>query len=48
MLSDLSLKAKWQRKRHRMLTEKIDVTDWMVRFVEEFVVRNGDLESVQV
>jgi predicted glycosyltransferase len=29
-------KAEWKRKRERLLSEKIDVTAWMVRFVEGF------------
>ena len=47
-LSDSSLKVKWQQKRRRLLTEKIDVTAWMVRFVEDFVAQNGDLEHVRL
>ena len=45
-LSDASLKAKWQKKRCRLLAEKIDVTDWMVHFVEEFVEKNSKGERL--
>jgi predicted glycosyltransferase len=29
-------KEHWQKKRHRLLKETIDVTDWIVRLVEDF------------
>jgi len=32
------LQAEWQQRRGRMLSEKIDVTEWMVDFVETFAV----------
>jgi predicted glycosyltransferase len=47
LLSHSNLKVEWQEKRHRLLAEKIDVTDWMVRFVEELIVQDGDLNKVQ-
>jgi len=34
MLVD-DLESQWQIKRERMLNEKIDVTEWLVDFVEE-------------
>lgn len=43
-----NLKAEWKKKRHHLLTEKIDVTDWTVRFVEELVTSKGDLYRVKV
>lgn len=33
------IKQQWQQKRTVMLSEKIDVTDWMVDFVEQFEVK---------
>ena len=33
-LSDEDLKAKWEQKRQQMLNDKIDVTAWMVDFIE--------------
>jgi hypothetical protein len=48
LLNRPNLKVKWQEKRRRLLAEKIDVTDWMVRFVKELVVKNGDLSKVQI
>ncbi len=32
-----NLKKEWREKRKRLLAEKIDVTEWMVNFVEKFV-----------
>jgi predicted glycosyltransferase len=29
-------KAEWQKKREKLLSDKIDVTSWMIRFVEGF------------
>ena len=36
LLNQKDLKQKWRERQKRMLKEKIDVTDWMVRFVEGF------------
>jgi predicted glycosyltransferase len=36
LLSDDNLKETWQQKRKKMLAEKIDVTEWMVDFVENY------------
>lgn len=33
------LKAQWEHKRSRLLSEKIDVTEWMVEMLEQFVMR---------
>jgi hypothetical protein len=30
------LKARWQEKRDRLLADKIDLTQWMVDFIERF------------
>ncbi|MFQ5456027.1 MAG: DUF354 domain-containing protein [Nitrospirota bacterium] len=34
-----NLKTEWKNKRERMLKDKIDVTEWLVEFVEDFVKR---------
>jgi len=36
LLTTPGIKEQWQQKRARMLEEKIDVTGWLVDFVEEF------------
>ncbi|MBE0637805.1 MAG: DUF354 domain-containing protein [Bacteroidales bacterium] len=36
LLTTPGIKEKWHQKRARMLGEKIDVTEWLVDFVEEF------------
>ncbi len=36
LLTTPGIKEQWQQKRARMLREKIDVTRWLVDFVEEF------------
>jgi len=36
LLNTPGIKEQWQQKRARMLEEKIDVTAWLVDFVEEF------------
>jgi predicted glycosyltransferase len=36
-----NLGTEWQAKRHRLLQDKIDVTAWLVDFVEEFVALNS-------
>jgi predicted glycosyltransferase len=41
LLNRPDLKTEWQAKRHRLLADKIDVTAWLVDFVEEFVAHNG-------
>ena len=40
-------KEQWPMKRAKMLQEKVDVTQWMVQFVEELVKKDGDLEKVR-
>lgn len=37
LLNRPDLKAEWQTKRQRLLADKMDVTAWLVGFVEEFV-----------
>ena len=36
ILTRENLKQEWSKKRQRMLAEKIDVTQFMVDFIEEF------------
>lgn len=48
LLSRPQLKAEWQAKRRRLLAEKVDVTGWIVRFVEELALKKGDLSQVRV
>jgi predicted glycosyltransferase len=36
LLNRPNLKKEWQEKRERMLKEKIDLTEWMVDFVENY------------
>jgi len=36
LLKDGDVKNKWQRKRERMLSEKIDTTKFMVEFIENY------------
>lgn len=36
ILQNGNSKADWQRKREKLLSDKIDVTAWMIRFVEGF------------
>lgn len=38
LLKDKNIRVKWQRKRKKMLAEKIDLTEWMVNFVENFTL----------
>jgi len=35
-LKNKDLKADWQKKREKMLSEKIDVTKWMTDFIEDY------------
>jgi predicted glycosyltransferase len=41
LLDDPGLHGKWQRKRERMLADKIDLTAWMVDYVENYGQRDG-------
>lgn len=41
LIGNKEIKGQWQEKRRRMLNEKIDVTAWMVQFVER-VLKNQD------
>ena len=36
MLDNKNLKAEWQLKREKMLEDKIDVTEFLVWFVENY------------
>ena len=36
LLSEKDLKQKWQEKRKVVLKDKIDVTDWIIRYVQEW------------
>jgi hypothetical protein len=36
LLSDENLHYGWQRRRERMLAEKVDLTAWMVDFIENY------------
>lgn len=36
LLADPDLKQQWKKRRERMLGDKIDVTEWMVDFVENY------------
>lgn len=36
LLQDANLKREWQKKREKLLEEKIDVTGWMTEFIENY------------
>ncbi|MFH0861091.1 MAG: DUF354 domain-containing protein [Candidatus Altiarchaeota archaeon] len=36
LLKNNNLKGEWQKRREKLIKEKIDVTEWMVEFVENF------------
>jgi len=36
LLADPSTKTTWQKKREILLKDKIDVSDWMIRFIEDY------------
>lgn len=36
LLADPTTKVTWQKKRDNLLKDKIDVSDWMIRFIEEY------------
>ena len=36
LLEDKNLKSEWQKKREKLLKEKIDVTKWMTDFIERY------------
>jgi uncharacterized protein len=38
LLAEPNLKASWQQRREHMLSEKIDVSAWMVDFIENYAV----------
>lgn len=38
LLMQSNLREEWIRRRERMLLEKIDVTTWIVKFIEDYVV----------
>ena len=39
------LKLQWDEKRKRLLADKIDLTDWIVEFVENYVTNGGKINS---
>jgi len=41
LLKRKDLAQEWQRRRHRMLSEKIDVSAWIARFVEDYMQSHG-------
>ncbi len=43
LMNTAGVRADWQRKRQRLLQDKIDVTAWMVDFVEGYVLRTRRL-----
>ena len=45
LMQNKMLKKQWQQKRQKMLQDKIDVTKWMVHFIEQFVVNKGTLKG---
>jgi predicted glycosyltransferase len=47
LLERPTLRGEWQAKRQRLLSEKIDVTAWMVRFVRQMVSTGGDLNRIE-
>lgn len=46
LLSRTNLRSEWQDKRRRLLSEKIDVTAWMVRFMQQIIEVKGDLDKI--
>ncbi len=45
LLATSGLREEWQAKRKKMLAEKIDVSAWIVEFVEKFVASKGTPKS---
>lgn len=41
LLEDENIKKRWQGKREKMLSEKIDTTKFMVKFIEDYVTTRG-------
>jgi hypothetical protein len=36
ILSDPHSKSEWQKKREKLLKDKIDVTEWLTDFIEDY------------
>jgi predicted glycosyltransferase len=47
LLDDKNLKKEWQKKRERLLNEKIDVTKFMTEFIENYPDSLNHLQSVE-
>lgn len=45
LLAHRNVRQKWLGRRDRMLSEKIDVTEWMVDFVENYVASGRRIEA---
>lgn len=45
LLEDGNIKKKWQRKREKLLSEKIDTTEFMVEFIENCAITHGMFRS---
>ena len=41
MLERTDLKEAWQKKKEKMLTEKIDLNQWMIGLFEKEVIKKG-------
>jgi len=46
LLARPNLKTEWQEKRSKLLLEKIDVTAWMVRFMQQIIEKKGNLDKI--
>ncbi|MGD0002767.1 MAG: DUF354 domain-containing protein [Anaerolineaceae bacterium] len=46
LLERPNLKSEWQEKRKKILSEKIDVTAWMVSFMQQIIEKKGDLDKI--
>lgn len=40
LLNNPNIKSEWLKKRDALLTDKIDVTEWMTRFIEEYPIKS--------
>lgn len=47
LLSNENTKGIWQQRRDIMLAEKIDLTEWMVNFVENYPIRQKKIGSTE-
>ncbi len=41
LLENENLKKEWQNKKERLLNEKIDVTEFMTKFIENYAIKNN-------